>query len=613
MLKSKKRIGTDTANLPVFTGIRYYFSIFKEFIGRRMYLVFVLTALAALAESFGIALILPLIEVADAGDVDGEMSSATAVLMSVLNTIGIGNSLVAILLFIGAVFIGKGLLKFSEGAYLSYLKSQLMIEIKGKMFDKYSTMDYSYYSEKNTGHFVNIINGQISNFIKSFESFKQFLTMIIMTVVYFSVAMILAWNFALMAVVLGAVLLYLFRWLNNYVRRLSIKTAEETTTLNKFLVQSIQSFKYLASTAQMNFLKKGVIQSIKKLANYQLKRGIANAFTNGIKEPVSVLFLLLVIILQVTLFDSPIAPIFVALLLFHRGMQQLVGIQSKWQATMYDIGSLEMVIDEFENVDERQEPTGSTKIPALSKGIDFRDVSFAYNKDDGDVLKDIDLQIPVNRTVAFVGESGAGKSTLIDMMTLMLRPRKGEIYIDDVPGGEINRESWRSQIGYVSQETVVFDDTIANNINLWKGDYSNDPDVRNRVREAAEKAYALKFIEEMPEGFNTIVGDRGIRLSGGQRQRLFIARELYKQPNLLILDEATSALDSDSENYIQQSIDNLKGSMTVMIIAHRLSTIKNADYIYVMDHGKIIEHGSYEDLTMVTNGRFKEMIELQSL
>jgi len=600
-------------SLSVFSAISYYFSVYRKFIGRRVYIVFFLTAAAALAEGFGITMLLPLIEAADAGGANGEVSGVTAVLNSFLEYIGIGSSMVGILLFIGAIFILKGALKFGEGGYLSYLQARLMVEIKGKMFDAYSTMDYGYYSKNNTGHFINIINSQISKFIDSFNTFKGFLSTIIMSVAYFVAAFILAWQFALMALVIGIIMLFLFKWLNEFVRGLSRKASAEESSLNKFLVQSIQAFKYLVSTAQMNYLKSGVIESIKKLSSYKFKKGIAAAFTDAIKEPVSVMFLLLVIIIQVTVFEAPIAPIFVALILFHRGMGQVIGIQKSWQSTLNNIGSLEMVMDEYNTVTSVQEPVGNIEVPQFSKKVEFKDVSFAYNKDDGDVLRQINLEIPANKTVAFVGESGAGKSTLIDMITLMLRPSSGEIFVDGVSGSDIIRSSWRSQLGYVSQETVVFDDTVANNINLWKGDYENDEDVQKNVHLAAEKAYALDFIQDLPEGFNTVVGDRGVRLSGGQRQRLFIARELFKKPNLLILDEATSALDSNSENFIQKSIDNLKGSMTVVIIAHRLSTIKTSDYIYVLDEGRVIEEGSYDKLTLDTNSRFKEMVEMQSL
>jgi subfamily B ATP-binding cassette protein MsbA len=268
-----------------------------------------------------------------------------------------------------------------------------------------------------------------------------------------------------------------------------------------------------------------------------------------------------------------------------------------------------MVHDEFKTVTENTEPQGDRKLGPLKEGIELNDVSFAYREDDGDVLKNIDIEVPVNTMVAFVGESGAGKSTLIDMLTLLLRPRDGEIRIDGVRHDEIALSSWRSQIGYVSQETVVFDDTIANNISLW----SHEEGSTDSIEEAARKAHAHHFIEDLPDGYETVVGDRGVRLSGGQRQRLFIARELFKRPNLLILDEATSALDTESERHIQESIDGLKGQMTVVIIAHRLSTIKNVDRVFVMDDGRVVEDGTYDHLRNNNSSRFRSMVEMQQV
>jgi subfamily B ATP-binding cassette protein MsbA len=215
--------------------------------------------------------------------------------------------------------------------------------------------------------------------------------------------------------------------------------------------------------------------------------------------------------------------------------------------------------------------------------------------------------------VAFVGESGAGKSTLVDILTLMLKPRAGEVRIDGVPGDQIHLPSWRAQIGYVSQETVVFDDTIANNICMWVGNPAKDEALMARIREAARRAHIHHHIETLPAGYHTVVGDRGIRLSGGQRQRLFIARELFRKPNLLILDEATSALDTDSERHIQESIDALKGEITVVIIAHRLSTIRNVDHVYVFDQGRLVEDGPFARLRDREDSKFGRLVAAQAL
>ena len=202
---------------------------------------------------------------------------------------------------------------------------------------------------------------------------------------------------------------------------------------------------------------------------------------------------------------------------------------------------------------------------------------------------------------------------MVDLITLMLKPYSGSVIIDGFDSNEIDLPTWRSQIGYVSQDAVIFDDTIANNISLWSNNFKNEEDLMNEIKHASKKAYLHEYISNLPNGYHTQVGDRGVKLSGGQKQRLFIARELFRKPNLLILDEATSALDSESERAIQESIDSLKGELTVIIVAHRLSTIKNVDTIYIFGDGKIIEKGSYNELKNSNNSVLSNLISMQEL
>jgi ABC-type multidrug transport system fused ATPase/permease subunit len=597
----------------LFRDIIYYFSVYKKYLGYRLYIVFTLTAMAVAAEGLGIVLLLPLLNLAEMNDGESELSGLTLLLHRMLEFIGIHESLLGILLFIGFIFFIKGILKFMEGGYNHFLQAQLLQEIKSKMIGFYGGMDYRYYSSQNTGHFINIINAQINTFITSFEKYKTFISAVITTGAYLAFAFIVNWKFAAMALVAGIVIVILFKRLNIYVRDLSRRTVREKTTLNKFLVQTLQSFKYIASTAQMPYFKKSVLRSISRLAHYMRNQGIADAFTRAIKEPVSVFLVLAIISIQITLLNANIAPLIVALILIYRSVGNIITIQSSWQGTMNKIGSLEMIENEFAAVQVNQETSGFRRMTDLYDGIEFRQVNFSYTQNGDLTLKNINLSIKANTTVAFIGESGAGKTTLVDLLTLILRPREGEIIIDGIPHEKIDVESWRSQIGYVSQDTVVFDDTIANNICLWKGDYDREPELRSQIELASERAFARKFIDQLPDGFNTVVGDRGIRLSGGQRQRLFIARELFKNPRLLLLDEATSALDSESERYIQESINRLKGSTTVVIISHRLSSIRYADYIYVLDNGSIIEQGTYHELMSSNGNRFNKMVALQRL
>ena len=598
--------------MSTFGDLLKYLKIYRRYIGRRMYLVFGFAVAVAFTQGFGITLILPLLRASQSGGTQ-DMGWAEQTLHDLLSWMGIAESLPGILAFIALVFVGKGLLTFSKGVYVNYLRTQLLRELKTSLFDAYCKMRYRYYIQKNAGHFINVINGQVNGFFGSFSSFSRFLTQITTTLGYFAFAFAIAWRFALMALGVGLGLLFLFKYLNAYVRRLSRRQSAEMSTLNKLLVQSLQSFKYIVGTNQTTHLRSGVVKSVERLVKYMFRKGVAGSLTGSIKEPVSVLLITGLIALQVMVFNEAIAPIFVALLLFHRGMQATIAIQSSWQQTMNQIGSLEMVTDEFAAVREHEEQSGPRELGPLQKGVQFENVHFAYNEEDGDVLHNINIEVPINQSVALVGESGAGKSTLVDMMTLMLRPRTGTIRIDGVPHDEIDVTSWRDQIGYVSQKTVVFDDTVANNISLWQGDIEDDPALRERVMHAAERAHADHFIRDLPNGYQTMVGDRGVRLSGGQKQRLFVARELFKEPNLLLLDEATSDLDTASEQHIQDSIDALQGEVTVVIIAHRLSTVKNADRVYVLDDGRVIEEGSYHELRSRENGEFREMVEMQSL
>jgi ABC-type multidrug transport system fused ATPase/permease subunit len=599
--------------MSTFGDLLRYLKIYRRYIGRRIYLVFVLTVIVALTQGFGITLLLPLLRVSQSGGEAADMGWAEEILYDLLAGLGIAESLPGILAFIAIVFVAKGGGQFVKGGYVGYLQAQLLRELKTKLFDAYSRMTYRYYIRQNAGHFINVINGQVNRFFSSFTSFTGFFSRIVTTLSYFAYAFAIAWRFALMAFGVGIGLLFLFKYLNAYVRRLSRKRSSEMSELNKLLVQSLQALKYIVATNQTAHLRSGIVDSVNRLTGYIFRQRIAGAFTGALKEPVSVLLITGLIALQVMVFGGEIAPIFVALFLFHRGMQSMMNIQSEWQSTMDQVGAVEMVTDEFDAVYAHEEESGEKEVGALRRGIEFDKVHLAYKEEDGDVLHDINLSVPANQTIALVGESGAGKSTLVDMMTLMLKPRTGEIRIDGVPHDEIDLASWRSQLGYVSQETVVFDDTVANNISLWQGDIEEDPALRERVIHAAERAHAHHFIEELPDGYQTEVGDRGVRLSGGQQQRLFVARELFKQPNLLLLDEATSDLDTASEQHIQDSIDALQGEVTVVIIAHRLSTVKNADRVYVLDQGSVIESGSYHELRSRENGHFREMVEMQSL
>jgi subfamily B ATP-binding cassette protein MsbA len=285
-----------------------------------------------------------------------------------------------------------------------------------------------------------------------------------------------------------------------------------------------------------------------------------------------------------------------------------MAFQSKYNNFLAASGALDNIAD-FENeLNANAELTGKIQVPHFKQEVVLKNADFGYNEPDG-VLKKINLTVCKNQTIAFVGESGSGKTTLVNLISGLLKPNKGDITIDGISHSQLDMNSYQSRIGYISQDPVMFNDTIFNNVTFW-----TPPTEDNKLKflEAIRKAALSEFIDELSEKEHTLLGNNGINLSGGQKQRISIARELYKEIDILILDEATSALDSETEREIQENVDALKGNYTILIIAHRLATIKKADIIYLMDKGKIIESGQFEQLTR-SSKRFKKMVELQEI
>ena len=599
--------------------IPHYLRIFQTYLGGRMYLIFALSLIAGLAEGVGILMLLPLLQTlgaagsAGAATAPNEPGGINAMLKDTFAALGLTDTTATVLLIITIAFIAKGALTFGARGFNAYLGGQLLRQLKGRLFDAYSQMSYGYYASRNTGHFVNLINEQVNRALQSFYNLTELGNSVLNALVYLAIALAVAWRFGAMALVTGILLLLLFRVLSGYVRELSRKAATEEGRLNKLLIQTLQGFKYLTATAQTRALKRGITGSIGRLTGYQIRTGIASAFTFAVREPLIVVFIAAILWVQLVLLGQPLAPILVSILLFYRGLNALLSIQAGWQTTLEYIGSMELVHQEFATQHQHREHGGARAIGPLSQGVRLQDIHYSYNPKSGDVIRDLSLELPARASVALVGESGAGKSTLVDLLTLILKPQQGQVLIDGVPGRDIELTSWRRQIGYVSQDKVIFDDTIANNIGLWAGEPCQDSVLRQRIQDAARRAHIAHFIDTLPDGYDTVVGDRGLRLSGGQCQRLFIARELFRRPNLLILDEATSALDSESERAVQQSIDELKGDITVVIIAHRLSTIRNVDRVYVLDKGRVVEQGSYRELRNREGSRLGELIDMQSL
>jgi ATP-binding cassette subfamily C protein len=324
----------------------------------------------------------------------------------------------------------------------------------------------------------------------------------------------------------------------------------------------------------------------------------------------SVFALSAILYLAVAVFHLPTAAILLLLFIFSRLVPRLVSLQQTFQeilSTLPALETIERLVDKCESSPERSNV--EQRSISIDREIDIDDVSFSYDEMGGaPQIASVSLRIPAGKTTAIVGSSGAGKSTLADMLLGLIRPVTGTVTVDGVQLDDSHLASWRAQIGYVTQDTFLFNDTIRFNLD-WASPGAGEPE----MMDALENAAAADYVSRLPQGLDTVIGERGVRLSGGERQRLSLARALLRKPRLLVLDEATSALDSENEERIYRAIAQLHGAMTIVVITHRLSTIRNADLIHVLDGGRLVASGTWAELNAGENPRFRDLARAQAL
>ncbi len=583
-----------------FSGYSEAFTKILKYSGHRLYVVIGLLFISATLEGFGIAMLIPLIQK------NGNTATSDSSAIRFLDEIGIFSLPLSYLLFIiASLFIFKGIFRFFSGVVNALISNKLNQSMKFKLLEKYGIMNYEFYLSKDSGHFTNVINLQVNKSVLFFNEFSKFNVSIATSLVYVILAFFIEWRFSLMAVLSGLIIVILMRKLTTLTKKLSIEVNQGSTELNKSLIQILQGYKYLKSTNTYNILRRQSESLIQLINQKTLKTNYLSSFSTSISEPLIVIIVLGIIFLFSTFVSGDLTPIIITLVLFYRTMTYLLQAQNNWQNTMAFASSLDIVDAEIKDLNSFVEPEGEVKISNFNNSIIFQNVSLSIGNTQ--ILKGIDLLFPKNKTIAIVGPSGAGKSTILDLITLLYQPTNGEILIDGINSNQILKTQWRKMIGFSTQDFFILNDDVKSN--LIFGDQLN----LEKMKQSSEMAHCKEFVEAMEFGYDTQIGERGIRISGGQKQRLSIAREIYKSPQLLLLDEATSALDSESEQYIQDSLERLKGKLTMIIVAHRLSTIKHADIIYVIQAGKVVAKGNFDELSAMKGTWFNKIVKMQGM
>ena len=590
----------------------YYIRIFQNYLGYNLYFSFFLIAIAGFAESTSIVLI-PLV----LGTIkEGKLiinNNFLNLIINQLSNFGLYDQRISLLIVIGLFFIIKGIFTFFAYSYAAYLRGKLIIKFKKNLLAGYSNMSYEYYLKNDIGNLVNIINEQSNRSVDAFKNLYDVGLKGINSSIYIVFAFSFSFSMGFLILLCSLIIFNLFKKVNTSTKNMSINTSTENGSIAKQIIQLLDSFKYLKSTNQIGIYNKKINKSIKSLASYHTKTGVLGGTVSASREPISISLIILIFSIEIYFLQNNFEVLLISAILYYRSLSSIVGIQGSWLNTQQLIGSNEILFKKINELKINFEKNGEKNIVKFHKNLVFSNVFFKYLPNQRYVIKNFNFCLEANSYIALIGKSGSGKSTLADLITLILKPQKGRIFIDEVETSQINFDSWRDQIGYVSQETIVFDDTIAKNISQYNFNSLEGKALERRIKYAAKLANIDEFINSLPNGYETVVGERGVRLSGGQKQRIFIARELFRKPKILILDEATSALDSQSEVNIQRSIDTLKGKITIVVIAHRLSTIKNVDRVLILDKGEIIEEGSFKNLSENDNSHLSSLIRGQNI
>ncbi len=483
------------------------------------------------------------------------------------------------------------------------LQESILDHLRRDVIGQIQSVALSFFSSARTGHILNTLTTEIKRLRVLFNIAMEGLVQSFMLVSYGIAVIWLSWQLSILAVVFsGGLVLLLVRYLRRLRdkgRKIAHANGQVTAVANEVLggIRTIMEFgTHRHATARFAKASENARESI-------VSAETLSALVRPVTMGISFTILIGIIIVAVQYFITPgllsVAAFLAFIFVMVRALpiiQSINTLRAQWSVYR---GALDDVVELLRTDDKPYLIDGTEEFPGLTSEITCENVVFGYDPDQT-VIDNVSFSIKRGQTVAIIGGSGAGKSTLVDLIARLYDPDAGRILLNGRDLKDFRIESLRQHMAIVNQTTFLFDTTVSENIAYGLEDIPQEA-----IREAAREANALPFIEAMPEGFNAILGERGARLSGGQRQRIAIARALLRDPDILILDEATSALDSESERLVQDSLERLMQDRTVIVIAHRLSTIENADKVIVLEEGRIVEHGTYEELVALEGQLFK--------
>lgn len=522
---------------------------------------------------------------------------------------GIQVALLFVVLMVITTFLFKNLFNYLASHHIMHLKNGVLRDLRKSMYKKIVELPISYYSEKRKGDIMARMLGDVNEVQNSFFSILELVVKEPLTIIFALVTMfIISLKLTLFVLIFMPISGWIISKVAKNLRAQSLQAQRESGFLISIVDETLGGLKVIKSyNAETNF-KGRFNNSVTRLLNLTNSIGSKNNLATPLSEflGVTTIAILLfyggnLVLVEKTLDGSAFI---VYLTLAFNILTPAKAISKASYSVKNGLAAAERVFEVLEVKNEITSKKNAVDKNTFDSDITIKNVNFKYEEET--VLKDFSLQVKKGQTIALVGQSGSGKSTIANLLTRFYDVNEGTISIDGTDIKDINLQSLRGLMGLVTQDSILFNDTIKANISLGKEDATDE-----EIIEALKIANAYEFVKDLPKGIHTNIGDSGNKLSGGQKQRLSIARAVLKNPPIMILDEATSALDTESEKFVQVALENMMQNRTSIVIAHRLSTIQKADSIAVMQKGKIVEQGTHDEL-MALNGMYNKLVSMQS-
>jgi ATP-binding cassette, subfamily B, bacterial MsbA len=510
-------------------------------------------------------------------------------------------------LFVVGVFVIRGLSTFTTSYLMSAISGRLISTLRQQMFRRLLDVPLDFYRDNSTGKIINAMMLEVNQVLDLIRSVMIVVIRDSLTVIgLLSYLFWLNWKLTLVIILLGPVIALVIRITAQRLKRLIIQNQTLNAELTQTIEETTRAQQVIKIFGGQQYEAKRFEQRSERLRGFMLRVASTSATTEPITQFINSLSVSVIIMIALAqagdgnMTVGGFASFITAMLMTLTPLKHLAAVNGPLQRGLAAGSTVFGIID---SAPERE--TGAVLHERASGKLDFEHVSFSYPNQKQAALSNISLSIAPGETIALVGMSGGGKTTLVNLVPEFFAPTEGRILLDGQPISDIALTSLRAQMAMVSQHVVLFDDTVAANIA-----YGDPQPNRQKIEEAARAAHLSDVIDNLPEAYETMIGDNGMRLSGGQRQRLAIARAIYKNAPILILDEATSALDTESERAVQMALDTLMKNRTTLVIAHRLSTIEHANRIVVLQEGRITEIGSHTQL-LAANGVYAHLYHLQ--